>query len=109
MLKVLYKWCKKWNMCINIEKSAIVHFRNKSIPMCAKVFMIGENIINYRHDYKYLGVTFNQFMCMNEIVKTVAQSASRALGLIIAKSKIHGGFPYEVYTKLYNALVVPIF
>lgn len=40
--------------------------------------------------------------------KAVAQSAGRALGLIIAKSKAYGGLPYECFTKLYNALVIPI-
>jgi len=45
----------------------------------------------------------------NIMSKAVAQSAGRALGLIIAKSKAYGGIPYECFTKLYNALVIPIF
>ena len=38
----------------------------------------------------------------------VAKSASRALGLVIHKSKLNGGFPYECFTKLYDTLVWPI-
>ena len=30
MLNVLYGWCQKWGMCINNEKTKIVHFRNPS-------------------------------------------------------------------------------
>ena len=38
----------------------------------------------------------------------VAQSASRALGLLIAKCKSLGGMPFNVVTKLYDALVWPV-
>ena len=38
------------------------------------------------------------------MVKHVAQSASRALGLLIAKYKTLGGVPYNVYTKLYDSV-----
>ncbi len=42
------------------------------------------------------------------MAKSVAQSATRALGLIIAKCKAHGGVPFNVFTQLYDALVQPI-
>jgi hypothetical protein len=38
----------------------------------------------------------------------VAKSASRALGLVIGKSKSLGSLPYECYTKLFNAIVQPV-
>ena len=42
------------------------------------------------------------------LLQTVTQSASRALGLLIAKCKIMGGLSYDVYTKLYDAVVWPV-
>jgi hypothetical protein len=39
------------------------------------------------------------------MAKAVAKSASRALGLLIAKCKAHGGFQYDVYTKLFDSIV----
>ena len=39
------------------------------------------------------------------MAKTVAQSATRALGLLIAKCKQVGGFAYSTFTKLYDSLV----
>ena len=42
------------------------------------------------------------------MVKFVAQSASRALGLLIAKCKSIGGVPYDVFTKLYESVVWPV-
>ena len=40
--------------------------------------------------------------------KIVAQSASRALGLLISKSKSLGGMPYECFSKCYDATVQSI-
>ncbi len=43
------------------------------------------------------------------MAKVVAKSANRALGLLIAKNKVTGGMPYDVFTQLYNnTLVQPV-
>ncbi len=42
------------------------------------------------------------------MAKSVAQSATRALGLVIAKCKAHGGVPFNVFIQLYDALMQPI-
>ena len=41
------------------------------------------------------------------MTKFIANSASRALGLVISKFKIAGGLPYKVFTKLYDTIVWP--
>ena len=38
------------------------------------------------------------------MAKAVAKSASRALGLLIVKSKIHGGFQHNIFSKLYDTM-----
>jgi len=55
-----------------------------------------------------LGIVLNEFLDFHEIAKNVAMSASRALGLIISKSRAFGGFHYSTFTKLYDSLVWPI-
>ena len=42
------------------------------------------------------------------MAKMVSQAAGRALGLLIAKYKTLGGMPFDVYNKLYDALVWPV-
>ncbi len=42
------------------------------------------------------------------MAKYVSQAAQRALGMLIAESKAHGGMSYAVFTKLFNSLVQPI-
>ena len=58
--------------------------------------------------YKYLGLVINEFLDYKVTAEMVAKSASRALGVLIAKSKAHGGMPYEVFTKLFNSVVQPV-
>ena len=43
--------------------------------------------------YKYLGLIFTEFLDLLTMAKTVAKSASRALGLLISKDKAFGGMP----------------
>ena len=42
------------------------------------------------------------------MTKSIAQSASRALGLLIAKYNSMGGMPYDVFTKWYDSCVWPV-
>ena len=60
--------------------------------------------------YIYLGITRNEFLDYHVIytAKAVAQRASPALCLLIAKFKCMGGMPYNVFTKLYDAIVWPV-
>ncbi len=90
-LNIVHDYCTRWNMTVNTDKTQIVHFRTQSKERTGVIFIYGEQNINIVSQYKM-----------------VAKSAGRALGLLIAKCKGSGGMPYDVYTKLYDALVQPI-
>ena len=55
--------------------------------------------------YVYLGLLLTEHLDFEKTVKYVAQSASRALGLLISKRKLVGGLPYNVYTQLFEFLI----
>ena len=55
--------------------------------------------------YVYLGLTLTEFLDYNVTAKIIAQSASRALGLVISKYKSLGGMPFDVFKKLFDSLV----
>ena len=108
MLNILDDWCSEWNVMINEQKSKVMHFRNKSVSLTASNFTCGTKNIEKCTHYKYLGLMLNEFYDYEQIAKHVAQSAHRALCLLIAKDKAHGGFDFEVFTKLYDSLVSSI-
>ena len=109
MLDKLNEWCIRWKMLVNAKKTQVIHFRKgPSITRSDFQFKCGEACIETVDRYRYLGLIFTEFLDFNIMAKTVAQAAARALGLLIAKCKAHGGVPHEVFTKLYDSLVQPI-
>lgn len=108
MINALSKWCSKWEMKLNVEKSKVMHVRHPEYDI-STIPIVYENIkLDYVSKYKYLGLVLNEHMDMNESVKNVALAANRALGILIAKTKKCGGFPFQSYSKLYDSLVQPI-
>ena len=58
---------------------------------CFHAFICGNDTISYVDNYTYLGVILTEHLDFDYMAKKVAQSASRALGLLIAKAKLFGG------------------
>ena len=107
-LDCLNNWCQTWRMDINVEKTKVVHFRNKSVRATRYPFKCDEKCIGMTSKYKYLGLWFNEHLDMSDSAKEIAKSATRALGVIIAKFKQLGGISYTCFKKLYESSVEPI-
>ena len=105
LLTRLDQWCKQWGLVISATKSKVIHFRTKSVEWCKEILPCGETIIEFIHQYKYFGLIFSEHLDMLVMVKMIAQSESRALGLLIAKDKTLGGMPYQCFSKCYDASV----
>lgn len=108
LLNALYEWCGRNDMSVNTAKSNVIHFRPNSVSRTDVVFSFGNDAVNVIDRYTYLGVVLSEHLDYNIMAKCVAQSASRALGLLIAKCKNIGGVPYNVFTKLYDSVVWPV-
>lgn len=92
-------------MTVNAMKSKIMHFRTQS-KQCTDVrFVCGNNELEIVKQYVYLGLVITEFIDYAAMAKHVANSAGRALGLVIAKFKSAGGLPFLTFTKLYDSLV----
>jgi hypothetical protein len=107
-MNCLLNWCTKWRLDLNLSKTKIVHFRQRYTPLTNFNFYYGTEAITKEAKYKYLGLWFHENLDLNFTVREVAKSASRALGVIIAKFKSSGGMSYHCYTKLYETMVQPV-
>ena len=87
MLDCLNKWCRIWGLIINFDKPKVVHFRAVSRVRTEFNFMCGNSSLELVDQYKDLGIVFTEHLNLMQMSKIVAQSASRALGLLISKSK----------------------
>ena len=108
MLNLVHSWCQQWKLDINADKTKIVHFRNPAVPLTSYRFCCGPHPLEVTKEYKYLGLVLTEWLDFNVTVKHLALHANRALGAIIAKCKVLGGFPYKCFTKLFESLVLPI-
>ena len=94
-------WCEKNEMNININKTKILHIRNKSTVRSNFSLNCNQSTIEYCNEYKYLGIYFNEFLNTTQIIDHAATSAHKTLAGIIARSKMLGGLMYKSYTQLY--------
>ena len=107
MLNALHDWCASNDIVINVRKSNVIHFRSPSMGRTNFNFKCGNGSLEIVDKYVYLGLLLTEHLEFEMTAKYVAQSASRALCLLIPKCKLAGGLPYNVYTKLNYSVVSP--
>ena len=108
ILFIIENWCKKWRLEVNLTKTNILHIRNTRKQQSKFTFLFDMKPVPYCKFYKYLGVNINEFLDFQFTVEKHSEAAGRALGAVVTKMIKNGGFPYNVYTKLYNACVTSV-
>ena len=108
MLSIVETWCEKWRLEVNISKTNILHVRGKRKNQSKFMFLFNRNPVAYCNFYKYLGCTINEYLDFTFTSTVQAESAGRALSSIISKMIKNQGFPFNVYSILYEACVCSI-
>ena len=108
LLNELNKWCQKWRIKINDQKSKVVHFRKSRVKETEIDFILNNVNLEKMSSYKYLGVIFDENLKYEKCIKSLADSASRALGAIINKFKCLKNVGFNTFEKLYDCGVIPI-
>ena len=108
ILFIIEKWCKKWRLEVNLSKTNILHIRNSRKMQSKFTFLFDMRPVPYCTFYKYLGVNINEYLDFTFTVEKHSDAAGRALGAIVTKMIKNGGFPYNVYSLLYNACVTSV-
>ena len=73
MLNRVDSWCRKWRLMVNPQKSQFLHFRQKS-HTTNYLFKFGQVELLVVHQYKYLGVIFDEFYNFDIAVRTLGCS-----------------------------------
>ena len=90
MLDTINLWCKTWRLTINPDKSNVIHFRFNGKLQSNYEFKCSDCNIEYASQYKYCGMLMNENLDHNFNVKNKTKK-------------------YNVFTKLYNTSVVPVY
>ena len=62
-------WCKANEMCVNNQKSNVVHFRPPSVDRTHVNFHCGDGAISVVNKYTYLGILLDEFLDYNVTAK----------------------------------------
>ena len=108
-LDALHKYCRKWKLSINTDKTKVVIFSNfrKSSNQSVPLFKIGENSIEVVEQYKYLGVIFSSNGSLNLGKALLEKKARRALFGLHSYLSDHS-LPPICSLNLYQKIIQPI-
>ena len=108
LINIVEIWCEKWRLEVNLSKTNILHIRAKRKMQSRFVFLFNKRPVPYCTFYKYLGCSINEHLDYNFTAEIQADSAGRALSSIITKMIKNKGFPFSVYSVLYQSCVCSI-
>ncbi len=108
MLDVVYEWCEKWHMRVNVNKSKVTNFRTKSQPQTNFDFTLGNKSLENVNKYKYLGVTFDSSLNFETTAEFFAKSGGMTIGATCSKFRSNKGLEYKTYTKFFHMGVTEI-
>ena len=108
LINIVDRWGKRWRLEVNLIKTNVMHVRPPKSKLSEYVFKLGNSIIMYCTNYRYLGTHINEFLDFDKMISEGIGSASRALGTIICKMKKNGGFPLNTYKLLIESCVESI-
>lgn len=79
MINYLDKYCMKWNLSVNIDKSKIMVFRNGGRPAKIEKWWYRGMLIDVVKEFKYLGVLFTSTLNLEQHFKNKVSAAKMAL------------------------------
>ena len=108
LLFIVQVWCEKWRLQVNLAKTNILHVRSKRKMQSKFVFIFNNHPVIYCKFYKYLGCYINEHIDFDYTSKMQSDSAGRALSSIVTKMIKNKGFPFSIYSILYQSCVCSI-
>ena len=92
-------------MNINVDKSAIVHFKPVRHKQTSLIFHVNDSQIPIKNEYKYLGMILDEYLTLKKAAEIRNDQAMKVLWNIQAKTQVLSG---KVFKKLFESLVQPV-
>ena len=105
-LDVLVRWCDEWGVKINVQKSGIMHIRQKKMERTDVRYVIDNVEIPVVSQYKYLGCVIDEHLELNDMVEEKAVVGKKALGAWFSRCRVElGDIGVGTFRKLMTSLV----
>ena len=108
MLDLLYDYCYKWKLNVNLLKSQVmVCNRTGRVPL-GEVWFIGDQCLESCDEYTYLGMNFTQGGITNRALSVLIGQAKKSLNILNVQMDDIGTFPPPVGLRLFHVCIAPI-
>ena len=107
-INILAKYCHKYGMKVNTNKTKVIVFRRGGIVRSDEKFYFGCDQIKTVTYYKYLGVNFSPFLSWSQTHKTLVSQAEKTVALLKRKFKASGMKNVEHMFILFDRMVTPM-
>ena len=108
LLGIVERWCYKWRLSVNMDKTKVMHVRKKSVRETQYDFVYKGQKLDKVGVYCYMGFSVDSDLCMTEGCDSLTKSGERALGALISKVKTINDVGYKTFEKLYKTCVIPV-
>ena len=105
-LSGLHEYCVQWDLKVNISKTNVVIFSRGKVKKYP-TFKIGEEFVEVKPEYVYLGVTFSYNGSFKSAIEKQITQARKAMYSLLQKAKILR-LPFDVIFELYEQCVIPV-
>ena len=105
-LSSLHEYCVHWDLKVNISKTNVVIFSRGKVKKYP-IFEIGENVVEVKPEYVYLGVTFSCNGSFQKAIEKQITQARKAMYSLLQKAKILR-LPFDIIFELYEQCVIPV-
>ena len=106
-IKLLEKFCIKYGMKINLQKSKIMVFRRGGVTKKTEKWCFEGEKIDIVSSYKYLGMYFTSIMSWELTKKSLCISADKALFIVYRFIKLYNVSMKQIFC-IFDRMIVPI-
>ena len=106
LLNILERWCNRWRLKVNPDKTKIMHVRPASVPCTKYNYTYNQMELDKVSNYRYLGFILNEHGLVNVGCDTLAGASLRVLGSLITEIQKNGDVGLVTFKRLYTACVV---
>ena len=103
----LSKFCDKWGMKVNLDKSKIIVFRNGGPLKTAERWTYNDVPLEVVSYYKYLGLIFTPKLVWTKATKTIADQAKKSI-FMFQKARGFNFASVEVALKIFDKMITPV-
>ena len=107
LLLAFEKYCEKWNLKVNVQKTKIVIFRRGRTLIEEINFTYSGNVIEKVNTFNYFGLVFTNNGSFQNALKTLAGKAARAMSDLLQITR-HKEIPLKIMINLFDSFVASI-